>query len=313
MDNQDAEKPRRISITKTQRESEIGIELISLCQSLSEDGSLSAAEIHDLHQWLEENQSSDLPAIGFLVETVRKVIEDGRISLEESRAVYKALEAVLPPDLRKEAISRRRTLETEERNKLRVTREHENQQQREERERNRAVGSWNFMVAGVRHENRPALIAQHVRAEADAYLKRDIANKFSRNAVEVRTESGVPIGYVPEELATEIAPLLDRGCRHQAYFTKVLSGGHSPIPVVQAYLYGADATLEGAVLPEEIPRSAATVGQPRSAQVSRGGTVSNEKLDAPAQQTRRPSKIAESSGKSLGRLVGKLLAWFKIG
>jgi hypothetical protein len=157
MDNKpEADKPRRISITKTQRQSEVGIELISLCQSLSEDGSLSAAEIQDLHRWLDENQSSDLPAIEFLVETVRKVLEDGRISAEESRAVYKALEAILPADLRKEAVSRRRTVEADERNKLRAAREPQKQQQREENERNKPIGSWNFMVAGVRHEDRPA-------------------------------------------------------------------------------------------------------------------------------------------------------------
>src|SRR5512134_1300403 len=111
MDKSKINKTRRISITKMQRQSEVGIELISLCQSLSEDGCLSAPEIHDLQRWLEDNQSSDLPAIGFLVETVRKVLEDGRISLEESRAVYKAIEAVLPPDLRKEAVSRRRSVD----------------------------------------------------------------------------------------------------------------------------------------------------------------------------------------------------------
>lgn len=245
-----------------QRQSEVGIELISLCQSLSEDACLSAAEIHDLQRWLEDNQSSDLPAIGFLVETVRKVLEDGRISPEESRAVYKAIEAVLPPDLRKEAVSRRRSVDADERDKLRAAGEHEKQQKREERERNKPLGSWNFMVAGVRYENRPALIAQHVCADAYAYLKRDIGSKFSRNAFEVRTESGVPIGYIPEELAREIAPFLDRGCRHQAYFTKVLSGGRSLIPVVQAYIYRTDATVEGSVTPEQVPTVTNAVGQP---------------------------------------------------
>jgi len=271
MDKPEVDRSRRISITKAQRQSEVGIELVSLCQSLSEDGSLSASEIHDLHQWLEEHQSSDLPAIGFLVETVRKVLEDGRISAEESRAVYKALEAVLPPDLRKEAVSRRRTVEADEKETLRAARESEKQQQREDKERNKTIGSWNFMVAGARHENRPALIAQHVRADADAYLKRDVGNKFSRNAVEVRTEGGVAVGFVPEEIASEMAPLLDGGCRHQAYFTKVLSGGRVPIPVVQAYLYGAGATLEGTVSPEEVPHAPPTVGQTRSPPTPGGG------------------------------------------
>lgn len=255
MDPVETDKNRRVSLTKSQRQTEIGIELISLCQSFTEDGSLSDEEIHDLRAWLESNQSTDLPAISFLIETVQKVLEDGKVTKEERQAVYKALETVLPPDIRKDAVTRRRTVESEQKNQQRALREQENQEIREGRERNKTLGSWNFMVAGVRYENRSALISQHVRADDTAYLKRDKANKHSRNAIEVRAQNGVMVGYVPEDDAVDMAPLLDQGCRYEAFFTKVLSGSRSPIPVVQTYVYGANATVEGAISQAETPAS----------------------------------------------------------
>jgi hypothetical protein len=251
----ESEKSRRVSLTKTQRQTEIGIELISLCQSFTEDGSLSGEEIHDFRAWLESNESSDLPAIGFLVETVKEVLADGKVTKEERQAVYTALETVLPPDIRKDAAARRRAVETEEKNQQRVLRDQAKQEKREEREQNKTLGSWNFMVAGVRYENRPALISQYVRADDTAYLKRDKANKYSRNAIEVLTQNGVMVGYVPEDDAVDMAPLLDQNCRCEAFFTKVLSGGRTPIPVVQTYVYGANATVAGVITQAETPAS----------------------------------------------------------
>lgn len=55
------------------------------------------------------------------------------------------------------------------------------------------------------------------------------------------------VGYTPNDFAKALAPLLDRGCLHRAYFTTVLTAGRSPIPVVQAYFYNPDAQTEGAV------------------------------------------------------------------
>jgi hypothetical protein len=255
MESVETDRSRRVSLTKTQRQTEIGVELISLCQSFTEDGSLSGEEIHGLLAWLEANQSSDLPAIGFLSETVQKVLEDGKVTKEERQAVYKALETVLPPEIRKEAVARRRVIKSEEKNQKRALRDQEKQEKREERERNRTLGSWNFMVAGVRYENRPALIDKYVRADNIAYLKRDKSNKFSTNAIEVLTQNRVMVGFVPEDDAVDMAPLLDQGCRYEAFFTKVLSGGRTPIPVVQTYIYGANATVEGSMTQADTPPS----------------------------------------------------------
>lgn len=255
MESDEAGRNRRVSLTKSQRNTEIGIELISLCQSITEDGSLSDDEIRDLERWLKDNESADLPAIAFLLETLRKCLDDGKITKEERQAMHKALETVLPPDIRREAVSRRRATESEEKSQQRAIREQEKQEKRQERERNRTLGSWNFMVAGARYENRPVLIQKHVRIDETAYLKRDRLNKYSRNAIEVLTQSGVMIGFVPEDDAVDMAPLMDQGCRYEAFFTKVLSNGRTPIPVVQVYVYGANATVEGTTTQVETPAS----------------------------------------------------------
>lgn len=255
MESVESDKGRRVSLTKNQRQSEVGVELISLCQSFTEDGSLSDEEVHGLKAWLEENETADLPAVAFLIETVRKVLEDGKVTKEERQAVYKALETVLPPDLRKEAVSRRRVSESEEKNQKRALREQEKQEKREERERNKTVGTWNFMVAGTRYENRPDLIEKYVRENDIAYLKRDKSNRYSRNAIEVLAQNGVMVGFVPEDDAVNMAPLLDQGCRYEALFTKVLSGGGLLMPVVQTYFYGANATVEAAMAQTETPAS----------------------------------------------------------
>ncbi|HEX9671303.1 MAG TPA: HIRAN domain-containing protein [Thermoanaerobaculia bacterium] len=243
-------------MSKRQRVTLEGAQLLSLCQSVTEDGSLADEEIVALKEWLIENRSADLPSISFLTTTVEKILADGTVTKEERDGLYRAIETVLLPELRRGAMSKRRAVQEEERSKRRQKRVAEEEREREERQRNRPLGSWNFMVAGVRHEGRPALIQRFVSEDDDAFLARDRGNQFSRNAVEIRTRGGIQVGYVPEDYALEIAPLLDQGYRHEAFFTKVLTGGRSPIPVVQAYVYRPDATVKEAVLPAEVPPKA---------------------------------------------------------
>jgi hypothetical protein len=260
MSGEEPDTNRRISITKTQRQAEVAIELISLCGTYTENGTVSEQEIRDLRAWLEQHRSSDMPAIGFLVATVEKVLADGVITKDERESVYKAIETILPPDLRRDVASRRQAVEEQERGRERALREEEKQKQQEEKARNRKQGSSNFMVAGIRHENRETIISRYVRAGDIAYLRRDPGNRFSRNAIEVRAANGMMIGYVPEDYAIEVAPILDQGCRHVASFTKVLRGGRVPIPVVQAYFYGTGATVPGAVSQADIPTKHADLG-----------------------------------------------------
>ncbi len=58
---------------------------------------------------------------------------------------------------------------------------------------------------------------------------------------------------MPENDAVELAPFFDQGCSHDAFVTKVLTAGRSPIPVVQAYVYRPDAENELAVFEKDVP------------------------------------------------------------
>jgi uncharacterized tellurite resistance protein B-like protein len=247
---------RRISLTKTERQSAIGAELLSLCQVMTTDGSLSVEEVSSFRDWLREHKGEDLPAIAHLTKVVETIVADGRVTAEERRELYIALETVLPPDVRAIAKRARRSAEETEKGRLRLQRELEKERQRDERERNSPIGHWDFMVAGARYEGRPALIERHARTGAPVYLVRDPGNRYSRNAVEVRTSSGHQIGFVPEEDAADVAPLLDAGHPYIAQIKKILTGGRYPIPVVVADLYRKDAAVPSLVDPRaNVPRA----------------------------------------------------------
>lgn len=243
----------RISLTKKQRESEIGAELLSLCQTATADGSLSPEEIVALRDWLDDNKDADLPAISHLTGVVHTIIADRRVTLEERRELFIAIEAVLPADIRGISKNARRTREERERQRLRIQREAERQRQSEERERNDPIEHWDFMVAGSRYEGRPEVISRHAHSGDSAFLVRDRNNKYSRNAIEVRTSDGHQIGFVPEDEAIDISPLLDAGHPYLAEIKKILTGGRAPIPVVIAEVYRKDATVPDLVQPEMQP------------------------------------------------------------
>lgn len=249
----------RVSLTKAQRESEAGAELLSLCQTVTADGVLSDEEVSSLRDWLQENRDESFPAISHLTNVVEEIIADGQITPEERKQLFIAVEAVLFPEVRAIAKNARRSIEQIEKDRLRLQRELDKQIQRDERERNYPIEHLDFMVAGSRYEGRPALIARFAQVGESVYLDRDPGNKFSRSAVEVRTTSGHQIGFVPEEYAVDIAPLLDAGHPYIAEIKKILTAGRNPIPVVIADIYRKEATLADIVHPRVNVPHAATV------------------------------------------------------
>ena len=199
------------------------------------------------------NPYSGLPAIDFLRTTLERILADGRITTEERKALQKAVERVLPTELREKAKGRRvaaallgKAREQEDKAAVRA-------RATEERERNRPVHSANFMVAGVVYEGRSELVDKYLRSGQNVFLARDPRNVYDSNAIEIRVREGFQIGYVPRDDAKEMAPLLDAGCMQTAYCTKILNGRRAPIPVIQADLYRADATISDAVKSSELP------------------------------------------------------------
>ena len=261
-------KKHRLSLTKTQLQASVAAELLNLCQSVTEDGHLSDEEVLALKTWLEENRNADIPAIDFLTTTVQKIIADGIVTKEESRLLYKAIEIVLPPEVRKESVERRKEVEAKEKILARLEGETKKQKEKEERELNYPLSSANFMVAGVRFEGRPEVIRSYAKPDEQVYLVRDRQNKYSRNAIEVRLKNGMQIGYVPEDDAVYFTPYLDKDCKHYGYITKILTGGRSPIPVVQAYIYKPETLVKDSVKEREVPEK-----QPFSTGKGRGCLV----------------------------------------
>lgn len=233
-------RTRRISLTNSQLRTELGAELLSLCESITADGQLAPEEAQGLREWLDDATEAELPAATYLREVVERVLADGEITAEECREVYRAVETVLPPEVRRQATAARREVESAEREETKSARDKE----REDRRRDLQLASANFMVAGVRHEGRPAVIERYANAGDPVRLVRDSGNRYSRFAIAVQLGNGKQIGFAPEEDAQHLAPLLDQGAKCAAYMTKILSGGRSPIPVVQARLYRADSTVD---------------------------------------------------------------------
>lgn len=206
-----APKKPRLSLTKAQIQAGVGAELLALCESITEDGSLSAAEILALRDWLETHKSSDLPSISFLASTLEQILADGKVTKEERKELYQAIETVLPPEARKDAADKRRAVETQEKQVAREHRETEKQLGREERERQRPLYRANFMVAGVHYEGRGDVIEEHVNDGDTVFLARDPENRFSKSAVEIRLENGLQIGFLPEEHAVDVVPFSIKG------------------------------------------------------------------------------------------------------
>jgi hypothetical protein len=251
----------RLSLTQRQRETEAGAELLNLIQTVTEDGHLSDEEVEQLRDWLRANEDAELPARDHLHAMVEQVLRDGQVTDNERRELYRALETVLPPDLRPIAKLRRQEREAEDR-------ERRKDEKARDRERNTPIARFNFMVAGVRHEGRAAIVARYVLPAHRAHLRRDPTNPHSRNAIEVRTADGHMVGYVPEDDARDLAPLLDAGAMYYADFTKILGRRQVPIPVVDCHLFPDGATQKGLTRHPPVPGGSPTPGRPAPAKAA---------------------------------------------
>ncbi len=237
--------PQRLALIKTERMAGIGAELLTLCEAVTADGVVTEEESRQLAGWLEANQDSDLPAIRYLAPIVAHILEDGKVTPSERRELYQAIERILPIDVRRAAKDRRRAVEASEFAAAHIERV------REDLARPRPIRREDFMVAGVYFDGRGDVIEAHANAGDTVHLVRDPANPYSKNAIEVRLTNRRQIGFVPEVLAVELAPVMDGGCQERATIKKILTGGRVPIPVIVADFYPQGADIPAAVVPAQ--------------------------------------------------------------
>jgi len=114
----DAELPtyltRGMALTRAQLQTSLGNELLSLCRSVTADGSLAPEELTSLRQWLDDAAAADMPALKHLRLVIGRVLADGRITPEEYQEVYRAVESVLPFEDRQRAFAARQQVEAAE-------------------------------------------------------------------------------------------------------------------------------------------------------------------------------------------------------
>ena len=230
---------RQFALTRPQLATELGAELLSLCQTVTADGRLAPEEIAGLRQWLDDAEAAELQAARFLRGVIERVLADGRITVEEYQEVYRAIEAVLPFEARQQAHTARAQAESS------------GQPARMQAATTPAsvapaghAGSTpsidiTFMVTGVRQEGRPALIEQRASAGLAVTLELAAAGSPSDEAIAVQLPDGTRIGCVPAAEARQIVPLLRQGAHCSAHIVRIRSSGRSPIPVVQVRLFPA--------------------------------------------------------------------------
>ena len=72
-------------------------------------------------------------------------------------------------------------------------------------------------LAGVTFENRQQAIERFALVNAKYQLHRQPENKFDANAIMV-TANGRDIGFIPKDLAAELAPVMDAGTNLRCHF-----------------------------------------------------------------------------------------------
>ena len=173
-----------------------------------------------------------------------RVLADGQITPDEYQELYKAVEAVLPPEARRQAIAARREVEGSE--KAATSAERDNARQMSATNAfmtyqfSRLISWW--LASGARTAGGDRAVRQ---SGDTVVLVRVRGNRFSDAAIAVMLPNGKQIGFVPDDDAQYLAPHLDEGGRYEAKITRILAAGRSPIPVVQAHLYPSGTSESG--------------------------------------------------------------------
>jgi hypothetical protein len=259
---------RHVTLSKADRGTPAGGELIALLAELSADGQVTRDEMEQLRTWLELDRGVDFPACPFLYEVVDTISEDGEITEEELDRLALAIERVLPPDVRASAALKRKEHRATRRQEVAAKRAAGRAQDRaarmHARELARPLHRGDFMVMGaVRSAERRDGCASLDVGEA-VVLEREPDNPHDGNAILVLAQGGSELGYVPRELARQMAPLMDAGADVEATVKKLLTTAEGyTLPVVISTLRRGDTSAPETSRPSaSATRSAAAASRP---------------------------------------------------
>ena len=240
---------RQFALTRPQLATELGAELLSLCQTVTADGRLAPEEIAGLRQWLGDAAAAEMQAARFLHGVIEQVLADGRITPEEYGEVYRAVEAVLPFEARQQAHAARQHAESSDLSARAPASTVAAAVAGAAQTNPSPILDVTFMVAGVRQDGRPALIEQHASAGLAVTLELASSGSHSDEAIAVRLPGGAQIGFVPAAEARQFGSLLQPGSHYSAHIVRIRSSGRNPIPVVQARFFPAGIEAKAPVAP----------------------------------------------------------------
>lgn len=246
-------KPKSVAIRKGATQEGLVAELIGLLEGVTADGVISDEEVEQLRRWLNWNRNGKLPGIEFLSTLIEQILLDGKVTDEERKVLYQAVERILPPESRANAKARRQAFDLASKAAAADEKLARRTEEAAERAKNRVAASFDFMMAGVTHDNRAAIVDKYLSVGYPVYLRREPNNQWDPNAVQVLTVDGYIAGYVPREDAASMARFLDVGFLQRAYCKKILQGKIVPTPIVQASLYRPEADIGGATAPASVP------------------------------------------------------------
>jgi hypothetical protein len=258
---------RVVTLSKSQRQTTVGRELIELLVELSADGTVSREELEQLRKWLETDHAVDFPALPFLYETIDQMSSDGDITEDELDRLALAIERVLPKEIRVAAAAKRK----EARNARRIAqRENQRQAMIAERAEKRAVRDVartregilyqaNFPIAGAFRSEERRDACERLIVDDIVTFEREPDNVHDANAILILGADDCELGYVRREEASDIAPLLDGGAEadvrvHRLWETP--DGNVVPIVLVKVRQGDTDPSV---VQPRPQPEPAVTV------------------------------------------------------
>ncbi len=246
---------RRVTLTKAQRSTAAGQELIGLLVDLSEDGMVTREEMERLRAWLEVDRGIDFAACPFLYEIVDQIASDGEITEEELDQLALGIERVLPSDVRVAASRRRRELREakkrevmERRARERVDRDQMRARLSAARQHAKPLHRTDYWVAGACRSEERREACEKVVVGDTVDLEREPDNRHDENAILILSVEGDTLGYVPRGEAAQMAPLLDTGAEYEATIKRIWErddGNIVPIVVSVLRHSGARQALDG--------------------------------------------------------------------
>ena len=213
-----AEPKRQVTLSKADRATLVGRQLIDLLVELSADGVVSRDEMNRLRGWLEIDHGVDFPALPFLHETIEQISFDGEVAEDELDRLALAIERVLPKDIRVAAVANRKPpprgttprLNAKPKRQTMIDALSAKRAARDaERSRAGILHEGVFHVAGAFRFAERREACERLIEDDRVRFEREPDNQHDVNSILVLTEDDCELGYVPREAASAIAPLLD--------------------------------------------------------------------------------------------------------